>query len=90
MVPRTAKLAESFRIPRASCGLGDRLRTLTLLLQNGRSDTLVPEADAEALHQAAPEPRTIRWYVAGHGLDSQALLDRLDWLHAEIGLDPRQ
>ena len=47
-----------------------------LLLQNGRLDNLVPVADAEALHAAAPEPRTIRWYDAGHGLNQQALFDR--------------
>jgi uncharacterized protein len=61
-----------------------------LLLQNGRLDGLVPVADAQALHAAVPEPRTIRWYEAGHGLDQQAVFDRLDWLHEEIGLDARQ
>jgi dienelactone hydrolase len=61
-----------------------------LLLQNGRLDNLVPSADAEALHAAAPETKTIRWYSAGHGLDQQALFDRHDWLHEKIGLDPRQ
>jgi uncharacterized protein len=61
-----------------------------LLLQNGRLDTLVPVADAQALHTAAPQPNTIRWYEAGHGLSPQAAADRLDWLSQEIGLDPRQ
>ncbi len=61
-----------------------------LLLQNGRIDNLVPKADAEALHTAAPESRTIRWYEAGHGLNLQALWDRHDWLHEQIGLDRRQ
>jgi dienelactone hydrolase len=61
-----------------------------LLLQSGRSDDLVPAADAQALHAAAPQPRTIRWYDAGHGLDQQALFDRLDWLHEAIGLDARR
>ncbi len=61
-----------------------------LLLQNGRLDTLVPEADAQALHQAAPQPHTILWYEAGHGLNPQAAADRLDWLRQEIGLDARQ
>jgi fermentation-respiration switch protein FrsA (DUF1100 family) len=61
-----------------------------LLLQNGRADTLVPEADAQALQSAAPEPKTVRWYTAGHGRNPQAMFDRLDWLHAELGLDPRQ
>ena len=61
-----------------------------LLLQSGRLDNLVPAADAQALHAATPQPRTIRWYDAGHGLDQQATFDRLDWLHEEIGLDARQ
>jgi dienelactone hydrolase len=61
-----------------------------LLLQNGRLDDLVPPADAEDLHAAAPPPSTIRWYNAGHGLSQQASFDRLDWLHEQIGLDARQ
>jgi len=59
-----------------------------LLLQNGRLDNLVPPADAQALHDAAPQPHTIRWYDAGHGLNPQALRDRHAWLHGQIGLDP--
>lgn len=61
-----------------------------LLLQSGRLDALVSVADAEALHTAAPQPKTIRWYAAGHGLDQQAQLDRLDWLHEQLGLDARK
>ena len=61
-----------------------------LLLQNGRTDNLVPAADAQALHRAAPAATTIHWYDAGHGLNLQALWDRHDWLHAQLGLDPRQ
>jgi uncharacterized protein len=58
-----------------------------LLLQNGRTDNLVPMADAAALHAAAPEPKTIRWYDAGHALPAQALVDRHAWLNGQIGLD---
>ena len=58
-----------------------------LLLQNGRVDNLVPAADAEDLHTAAPQPKTLRWYNAGHGLNQQALLDRHEWLNGQIGLD---
>ena len=58
-----------------------------LLLQNGRLDNFVPAADAELLHLAAPEPKTIRWYDAGHALPPQAVADRHEWLHAHIGLD---
>jgi dienelactone hydrolase len=58
-----------------------------LLLQNGRSDNLVPQADAEALHAAAREPKTVRWYNAGHALGSQAIVERHEWLNGQIGLD---
>jgi dienelactone hydrolase len=61
-----------------------------LLLQNGRLDKAVSVADAQALHAATPEPRTILWYDAGHNLNVQAAFDRMDWLHREIGIDPRQ
>ena len=60
-----------------------------LLLQSGRFDNLVPAADAQALHAAASAPKTILWYDAGHGLNQQAVFDRLDWLHAQLGLDAR-
>jgi len=58
-----------------------------LLLQSGRLDNLVPQADAELLHAAAREPRTIRWYNAGHALGPQSLVDRHEWLNGQIGLD---
>ncbi|HEX6040026.1 alpha/beta hydrolase family protein, partial [Longimicrobium sp.] len=58
-----------------------------LLLQNGTADELVPVADAQALHAAAPASSTIRWYNAGHGLDVHALVDRHEWLNGHIGLD---
>ena len=58
-----------------------------LLLQSGTTDNLVPEADARLVHNAAPDPKTILWYNAGHGLNQQALYDRHDWLRDKIGLD---
>ena len=59
----------------------------SLLLQSGQLDALVPVPDAEALHAAAPDPKTILWYPAGHGLNQQANIDRYDWLRTQIGLD---
>jgi fermentation-respiration switch protein FrsA (DUF1100 family) len=61
-----------------------------LLLQSGWSDELVPAADAQVVHAAAPNPKTILWYEAGHGLNQQALLDRHNWLVQHIGLDALQ
>jgi hypothetical protein len=59
-----------------------------LLLQNGRLDPATLPAHATVLHEATPDPRTILWYDAGHGLNQQAVIDRYNWLHEEIGLDP--
>ena len=61
-----------------------------LLLQNGRFDEFVPGYEAEELHAAAPQPKTIRWYDTGHGLNQQAVFDRHDWLVEKIGIDPVQ
>jgi dienelactone hydrolase len=58
-----------------------------LLLQSGRTDNLVPAADAQLVHDAAPDPKTIIWYDAGHGLNQQAVFDRHNWLIKHIGLD---
>ena len=60
-----------------------------LLLQNGKLDEAVAMTDAQLLHNAAPEPKTLLWYNAGHSLTLQANLDRHDWLAQQIGLDPR-
>ena len=60
-----------------------------LLLQNGQQDEAVSAADAQVLHNAAPEPKKLLWYNAGHNLTQQAVFDRHDWLVQQIGLDPR-
>jgi dienelactone hydrolase len=61
-----------------------------LLLQNGTSDEFIPTADAAELHAAAPQPKDVRWYQAGHSLTPQAGVDRYDWLVEKIGIDPMQ
>jgi hypothetical protein len=63
---------------------------IPLLLQNGTSDEFIPTADAAELHAAAPQPKEIRWYTAGHNLTPQAGADRYDWLVDKIGIDPMQ
>jgi uncharacterized protein len=57
-----------------------------LLLQSGRQDNLVPPRDAERLHAAVRDPKTIRWYDAGHGLTAEAARDRLVWLQQRLGM----
>jgi len=55
-----------------------------LLFQNGRRDELVPRNALEALAEAGSEPKEIRWYDAGHGLNVQTYRDQLDWLEREL------
>ena len=62
----------------------------SLLFQNGKKDEFITTADAEKLQNAAPDPKKILWYDAGHGLvQPQATNDTHDWLVQQIGLDPR-
>ena len=44
---------------------------------------------AETAYAAAAEPKELRWYDTGHVLPPQASLDKHDWLHKQIGIDPR-
>ncbi len=57
-----------------------------LLLQNGRTDQLVPPQAAEALHAAITSPKTVEWYESGHGLPRAALDSRVRWLSSKLGL----
>lgn len=57
-----------------------------LLFQNGRQDTMVPEADGRTYQEAGSEPKTVLWYDAGHQLDDQATRDRHLWLAERIGI----
>jgi dienelactone hydrolase len=61
-----------------------------LFFQAGRFDANVLPTDAQTLYDAAPQPKEIRWYDTGHGLNQQALWDRHDWLTQQIGIDARQ
>jgi len=47
----------------------------------------VPRAQLKALADAAPKPKTVRWYDAPHGLNVPADRDQLRWLARELGLD---
>jgi uncharacterized protein len=64
-----------------------RARPAALLFQNGRRDELVPRSALEALAAAAGEPKDVRWYDAGHGLNVRAFRDQLDWLERELRIE---
>lgn len=58
----------------------------TFLFQLGRHDAIVPRYQLVALADAAPRPKEIRWYDAGHPLNLRANHDQLRWLAHELGL----
>lgn len=60
----------------------------SLLFVNGRQDRLVPARDARAFQEAGSEPKTVRWYDAGHKLTSQAMKDTFEWIANALQLDP--
>jgi dienelactone hydrolase len=57
-----------------------------LLFQFGRDDPHVPEERGQAFYDAAGEPKHMRWYDCGHGLNAQATEDRIAWLCEQLQL----
>jgi poly(3-hydroxybutyrate) depolymerase len=57
-----------------------------LLFQNGTLDTSTFPAEALRYQEAGSEPKTIRWYRAGHSLNTAALHDQVEWLSEMIGI----
>ena len=57
-----------------------------VLMQFGKSDRHVPADKAQAMFDAAREPRIILWYDAGHHLNDQAIADRQEWLRKTLVL----
>jgi dienelactone hydrolase len=55
-----------------------------VLLQFGTSDRFVSEAKSREFFAAAAEPKKALWYDAGHGLNEQAVKDRIEWLAPQL------
>jgi cephalosporin-C deacetylase-like acetyl esterase len=57
-----------------------------VLMENGKTDTVIPAAAAEALHKAARDPKTVRWYPGGHDIytDPNAIKDAVDFLQTNL------
>ena len=48
---------------------------------------MCPKERAEEFFAAATEPKEMKWYEAGHGLNTDATLDRKAWLKENLGLN---
>jgi dienelactone hydrolase len=64
----------------------ETLAPAPVLMQFATNDPHVPRVRAEAYFAAAREPKEVRWYDAGHGLNEQATRERIAWLVATLGL----
>lgn len=57
-----------------------------ILFQFAADDFHVPRERAEEFFAAAQEPKDLRWYQAGHGLNESATQDRIAWLIDSLSL----
>jgi uncharacterized protein len=57
-----------------------------LFFQLGLLDTVFSKQNQINYYNTANEPKSIRWYDAGHYLNDEARSDRLDWLSTQLKL----
>jgi fermentation-respiration switch protein FrsA (DUF1100 family) len=62
------------------------LSPASVFFQFGTDDPHVPKERAEEFYASAEEPREIKWYDSGHGLNDKATSDRKIWLKEKLGL----
>lgn len=61
-----------------------RARPGSLLLEDGRRDTVVPHSALMSIVKAAPKGTMVRWYDAPHELNDRAYRDAYDWLQQKL------
>jgi dienelactone hydrolase len=81
---REARVIDSFRPSRIV-----RYAEAPLFLQLGRYDAEIGRGRQLELLRAAPEPKKVRWYPAGHDLGPDAQRDSFAWLGQELSLKAR-
>lgn len=57
-----------------------------VFFQFATDDFHVPKERAEEFFAAARDPKEMKWYEAGHGLNDEATRDRKTWLTEKLGL----
>jgi dienelactone hydrolase len=62
------------------------LSPANVFFQFANDDFHVPKQRAEEFFAAAKDPKEMKWYEAGHGLNDEATKDRKSWLQQKLGL----
>jgi len=62
------------------------LSPASIFFQFGMDDPHVPRERAEEFFTTTQEPKEMKWYEAGHGLNPTATEDRKSWLREKLGL----
>jgi len=62
------------------------LAPASLFFQFGTDDRHVPRERADEFFASAKEPKEMKWYECGHGLNADATHDRKAWLKEKLGL----
>lgn len=57
-----------------------------VLFQFGSEDPHVPGERAQEFWDAAKQPKEVKWYASGHGLNAEATIDRKKWLKEKLNL----
>lgn len=57
-----------------------------VLFQFGDNDPHVPKERGKEFYEAAGDPKEVRWYAAGHGLNEDAQKDRVAWVSEKLGI----
>jgi len=57
-----------------------------VLFQFGINDPHVPQDRAKEFFEVAKEPKQVKWYEAGHGLNPDSTADRKQWLKDKLKL----
>jgi predicted esterase len=65
----------------------ENLSPAPILFQFGTDDPHVPKERAEEFFAAAKEPKEMKWYETGHGLNDKATSERKAWLKEMLGLE---
>lgn len=62
------------------------LSPASVFFQFGTNDPHVPKERADDFFESTGEPKEMKWYETGHGLNANATIERKAWLKEKLGL----